>query len=567
MLWGLIIAVILSVSSLNAQSESLIPLPPGVTFKNASPQQLADAVTIAVKGDSAQVADVFQNAILGATQRGFPESDEVRYAVSAITCAVVASLPQESLKELLLGILESFPIFSNTIMQAVAVTNPIQNAPIVSQARMNLGNIRVLKVEGGSVELVDSSGSISNLKAGDFIRQGSKLVTSKKVSVFLIFENGSLVQVNPETEFYIDQFTQEPFNAEAFDYQKMENEPSSSQTKFSVPEGTIIMDVAKLKKGSSYEISTPLGIAGIRGTSLYVESKGANKDSPLVVGVATGQVQFTSTNGESRPVAKGEALGVSRSSSGFSFSPNPPGSAAMLQKTLQTASGIRQSLPASAFKGAPPSIPAPSSSGSNLTPLQQQVLAQASVLGNSALVMVSQGMAIQFPEAAAGIAAKTASLAPNAASRVAVTLSMAVPNQAANIATAVCLVVPSESASVAAAVALAMPAKALVLATVLSTALPSHAPAIAVSLAGALPAQAGAIAACIVTAVPAQQVAIVAAVSQSLPAQSNAIEAAVNSGMGDSVSSSKVNLPKSNAMSINPATMARPTPQSVSPHY
>lgn len=567
MLWGLIIAVVLSISSLNAQFESLITLPPGVTFKNASPQQLADAVTSAVKSDSAPVADIFQNAILGATQRGFPESDEVRYAVSAITCAVVASLPQESLKELLLGILNSFPVFSNTIMQAVAVTNPIQNAPSVSQTRMNLGNIRVLKVEGGNAELVDSAGSTSNLKAGDFIRQGSKLLTSSKVSVSLIFENGSIVQVNPGTEFYVDQFTQETFNAEALDYQKIENEPSSSHTKFSVPEGTIMMDVAKLKKGSSYEISTPLGIAGIRGTSLYIESKGANKDSPVAVGVATGQVQFTSSNGESRPIAKGEALGVSRSLSGFSFSPNPPGSAAMLQKTLQTTSGVRQSLPAKAFKGAPPSVPAPSSSGGNLTPLQQQVLAQASALGNSALVMVSQAMAVQFPDAAAGIAATTASLAPNAASRVAVSLSMAVPNEAVNIASAVCLVVPSEAASVAAAVALAMPAKALVLATVLSAALPSYAPAIAVSLAGALPAQAGAIAACIVTAVPSQQIAIVAAVSQSLPDQSNAIESAVNSGMGDSVSSSKVILPKSNAMSINPSTMASPTPQSVSPHY
>ena len=174
---------------------------------------------------------------------------------------------------------------------------------------MNLGNIRVVKVEGREVQLVDASGQTSPLKEGAFIRQGAKIQTGKEASVVLLFDNGTTVNIKPETEFAVEKFAQDPFDANGVDYQTLKSEPSSSVTRLNVPEGTIVLDIAKLKKDSSFQIATPVGSAGIRGTSLGITSSKSNQATPVTVAVSTGVVQLKTATGP-RAGSGGQSLGI-----------------------------------------------------------------------------------------------------------------------------------------------------------------------------------------------------------------------------------------------------------------
>jgi hypothetical protein len=60
----------------------------------------------------------------------------------------------------------------------------------VSAAEMVVGNIRVIKVQGKSAEMIDPTGKKSLVQEGVFIRQGTKIVTGPDSRVDLVFENG-----------------------------------------------------------------------------------------------------------------------------------------------------------------------------------------------------------------------------------------------------------------------------------------------------------------------------------------------------------------------------------------
>jgi hypothetical protein len=557
MLWGLIIAIFLSVTSINAQSEPLLTLPAGVTFKNATPQQLADAVSIAVKSEPAQVGLIFEKAIQGAMQRGFPESDEVRNAVSAMTCAMVAVVPPESLKENLTPALNAFPAFSKTIIKSVLATNPALTASALGvEPEMNLGNIRVLKVDGGSAEILDSLGAASNLKAGDFLRQGSKIVTGPKASVSLVFENGCIVQVNPQTEFFIDQFTQEPFDGKKFNYQKLDKEPACSHTTLSVSEGSIFVDVAKLNKNSSYQVSTPLGVAGIRGTSFYVASKFNDKSAPVAVGVAEGKVQFTTFGGESRPISQGEAIGVSRTSGGIGLTSNPAGFSAMLVKTAQAVIAVKQSTMVSPFIGAPPAVPAPPTPLSKLSTSQQGALKEAAQKNTQTLVETAQKLIQEQPSVAPEISSAAASLMPSAAVEIAVNVVKIAPFQVGLIAGGVSEVVPSQAPAIASALASVAAPQTLAVAYSVSRFVPLRASEIAVALTLIAPAQSALIIATIGMNVPSQSIQVSQAVYRMVPPQGDVSNSGINQNKNNTDSEK---LSKDDRSNKNPSTMASPT--------
>ena len=220
---------------------------------------------------------------------------------------------------------------------------------------MNLGNIRVVKVEGRGVQLVDASGQSSPLKEGTFIRQGATIQTGKDASVVLLFDNGTTVNIKPESEFAVEKFAQDPFDANGVDYQTLKSEPSSSVTRLNVPEGTIVVDIAKLKKDSSFQIATPVGSAGIRGTSLGITSNKNNQNNPVTLAVTTGVVQMKTATG-SRAVSGGQSFGIG---SAGGFSANPPGASNLQTATSQSSAAMKQSVPSNAFQGAPPPAPAP----------------------------------------------------------------------------------------------------------------------------------------------------------------------------------------------------------------
>ncbi|MFM8458083.1 MAG: FecR domain-containing protein, partial [Chthoniobacterales bacterium] len=184
-----------------------------------------------------------------------------------------------------------------TILPIVAAAMlSLAGGAMAQEAQMVPGNIRAIKVDGTAWQTIGNQGQRERLKEGDFLRQGNSIETAADGSVILLFDNGSNMTLRPNTKFSIDKFLRDPFDAEKIDYKTLKSEPSRSVTKVKVREGTILFDLPKLKisKGSSCDISNPVGTAGIRGTDFKVTARRNADGSPKSssVSVATGQVGF-----------------------------------------------------------------------------------------------------------------------------------------------------------------------------------------------------------------------------------------------------------------------------------
>jgi hypothetical protein len=160
------------------------------------------------------------------------------------------------------------------------------------------------------------------------------------------------VVIQPETEFSIDRFITNPFDYDGIDYKTMTKEPSRSVTKLNVRSGDIFLNVVPLNKESKFDIVTPLGSAGIRGTSLSVGSRG--------IVVAVGLVQAFSAAGQSQML--GANTGVGLATNGFSAL-SQQAISAMIQAIINAIQQFRPTLPANPFAGAPPQTPADGGTG------------------------------------------------------------------------------------------------------------------------------------------------------------------------------------------------------------
>lgn len=567
---------ILSLGSLLAQETPTLAFPTGVEIQNSTPQQLADAVSKAVKENPRQATMVVRQSIgaINNAEGKFSEIEKKR--AGAIISAAVAAAPGLNHKTIIAAGAGAVPALGAVVLQAANAVPTENTSPAEgnSPTGMQLGNIRVQEVLGKGVKLVDANGKTSNLKEGDFLRQGVRIVTGPEGSAVLIFDNGSLVRVNANSEFFIEKFQQDPFEAEGLDYSTMKGEPSRSVTRTGVIKGEISFDVAALHKNSAYEIVTPVGIAGIRGTGGFVKSTPNNQSQAASFGLFEGTAIFTSTSGQAQMVSQNQAIGISGPKGNFAINLNPNAGESSLSQSRQQMSQSRPTVPTNPFIGVPPPQAATAGPIYSLTTGQQQALQQADAEGAESVAETALQLAMQSPEAAADIAAAAADLAPASAITLAITFSATFPNesalisatlsfrapalapsiaslisvtfpfhaasiaaataavasdQAAIIASWVASVNPVEAAAIAAAVASTIPFQAASIAASVASTIPSQASEIAAAVAKALPTQAASVASAVAAAAPQESSAIVMAVIDAVPAQSMAISAAVNS--------------------------------------
>jgi len=527
---GILIAfAILSFSSLFAQDAPVLTFLPGVEIRNATPQELADAVSKAVRGHPQKAAMVVREAMSALNNPEGKYSEIEKKRAAAVVSAAIAAAPEVNSSSIIAAGAGVIPALGAVVVKAANAVPPEKMSPTsnISPSGMMLGNIRVQEVQGKGVKLVDAYGKTTTLKEGEFLRQGVRIITGPDESVVLIFENGSLVRVNPDTEFSIEKFQQDPFEADAVDYSTMEGEPSESVTRTGVLKGEISFDVAKLKKSSKYEFVTPVGIAGIRGTGGYVKSTPKSQNQAADFGLFEGSAIFITPNGQSQTVNQNQSIGVGGPTGNFGIIINPPGSAAVLQQASQGMSQARANANGRPFDGAPPPQPAQSSPLSSLSPAQQQVLQQAAAQGAEAVAEAALQLAMQSPQTAADIAAAAADLAPAFAAIIAMTFSSTFPDQAATVSASVSSVVPVQTISIASLAAGAMPSQAAAIAAALAAVSPTQAVSIASAVAIAVPAQAVATASAVATVTPSQAATVAAAVAATLPAQAAAIAAGV----------------------------------------
>jgi len=166
-----------------------------------------------------------------------------------------------------------------------------------------------MAADKGVVVLANMKGQVSYQKGdgtpiaasnGDKLSEGYTIDTGSDGIVVLLFSNGSTLTLSPNTQIAIDHFTRKGEDKKPAGgisgFFKLKKEPTTSTTRLKLNYGEIVGHVKKLNyaKGSSFDVDTPVGAAGIRGTSYLFEIQdltGGNYDSTF--GVSEGRVVFT----------------------------------------------------------------------------------------------------------------------------------------------------------------------------------------------------------------------------------------------------------------------------------
>ena len=174
--------------------------------------------------------------------------------------------------------------------------------PASQDAAMTPGLIVLTGFEGDVKIATAQNPEGQRPSSGAKLQKGDIILTGPNSTASLAFSNGSVLQVQSDSKFSIEEYLQKPWDFDEAAFKKLEKEPTSSQTKLKLDYGDVICNVKKLSSASEMTVSTPLGVAGIRGTtfklSVRLDSKGKPQNSKL--SVVEGAVAF-SKPGESKP--------------------------------------------------------------------------------------------------------------------------------------------------------------------------------------------------------------------------------------------------------------------------
>lgn len=125
-------------------------------------------------------------------------------------------------------------------------------------------------------------------KVGETVEAGGVIITGSQSEAILLLTNGTLATLSENSRVVLDNLWQTPFKGSKKKINKIKEEPSLSRTALELDYGELIVDVKKLKKGSSFQVYSQFGQAGIRGTQFRFNAQ-ANKNS---LTVTEGQVDY-----------------------------------------------------------------------------------------------------------------------------------------------------------------------------------------------------------------------------------------------------------------------------------
>ncbi len=145
---------------------------------------------------------------------------------------------------------------------------------------------------------VDTTGMDQNIieaQVGDELGKNAKIITGFDSSVELVLRSGSVIKISENSEFIINELTQD-------------QNGNSKKSLFSLVKGKVRAVVAKLTgDDESFEITTPNGVASVRGTDFGVTA-GNNNNSDIIV--LNGAVEVTTGSGSPVMVASGKMVSI-----------------------------------------------------------------------------------------------------------------------------------------------------------------------------------------------------------------------------------------------------------------
>jgi hypothetical protein len=168
----------------------------------------------------------------------------------------------------------AFGLLTSFVADVAAQTPAPAPAPTPAPAPAKIAGIITAKLVKGTVTVQDNVTKTSRpLQENDQIQAGDTVITGKSrdSGVVLVFSNGATVNLKADSELNIEEFLQDTWDT-SLNVAEMTAEPSASTTKLHLARGELIGKVAKLnkEKGSSFNVQTPVGAAGIRGTTFRI---------------------------------------------------------------------------------------------------------------------------------------------------------------------------------------------------------------------------------------------------------------------------------------------------------
>lgn len=160
-------------------------------------------------------------------------------------------------------------------------------------AQTAAGVIKAARITG-AVSRVDAAGVQSPLADGATLAETDTVVTGADSGLVLVFMNGSSVKLGANSRLLIEEFKMDPLDRDIA-VATLKNEPTKSKTSLNLAYGELVGDVKKLNKSSTYNIKTPVGAAGIRGTQfrIVLTPSADGKSYTFSLGTAEGLVVFT----------------------------------------------------------------------------------------------------------------------------------------------------------------------------------------------------------------------------------------------------------------------------------
>ena len=132
------------------------------------------------------------------------------------------------------------------------------------------GAIIIASMEGQITVTINKSGKdlpSDQVKVGGLLFDGHTVKTGTGSKIVLLFSSGTITTLKEGSVLNIKKFAQKSFDPKtAGKLSARKDEPSPSETVIDLSLGDMVVDVKKLKKESSFNIDSPVGTAGIRGT-------------------------------------------------------------------------------------------------------------------------------------------------------------------------------------------------------------------------------------------------------------------------------------------------------------
>jgi hypothetical protein len=133
---------------------------------------------------------------------------------------------------------------------------------VSAHAKANKAVVRA--VRGGTAEITNDGKNWKPAKVGQQLGEHSAVKTDPNATVDLFLgENGPVVRVTKDTTMGIDRLDVESTGVEKV-----------IETQLDLRNGKILGNVKKMAAASKYEVKTPVGVAGIRGTEYAISADG-----------------------------------------------------------------------------------------------------------------------------------------------------------------------------------------------------------------------------------------------------------------------------------------------------